>query len=316
MTIEFQYREISYEGHRVHIPITPYKYQAFSEPRQIRLLKILPSKDKGDPIRYRLQNYRIDDSPSYTALSYQWGNPIPWKVISIDNTPFPIGQNLDKAIRELRNRKASLLWIDAISIDQDKEKEKSAQIPLMKDVYHQADHVAVWIGPESDGSEKIMKILVSIKKSRQPSPNKPPQPWTPSSELLTKYRIKLDAFVKRPFWRRVWIIQEIVTGSNVPVLCGPRVASWSSLEILLQSLQSNTSFDLANAGYVKHLVSTRKSRSEGHAIGLLQALSSSNMTEATILRDNVFALLGLTFDGPQFVRSPSYEEMSEEAFCL
>lgn len=124
------------------------------------------------------------------------------------------------------------------------------------------------------------------------------------------------AFFKRPFWRRVWIIQEIVSGSGVSILCGSRVASWSSLEILLRSLQSNPSFDLADAGYVKHLVSTRKSRSEDHAIGLLQALSSSNMTEATILRDKVFALLGLTFDGPQFVRSPSYEEMSEEAFCV
>ena len=51
------------------------------------------------------------------------------------------------------------LWVDAICIDQNSDEERSAQVPLMRQIYGNAKSVLVWLGPEADRSDAIMSVL-------------------------------------------------------------------------------------------------------------------------------------------------------------
>jgi len=41
------------------------------------------------------------------------------------------------------------IWVDALCIDQNNLEEKAYQIELMHKIYAQAQHVVIWLGPES-----------------------------------------------------------------------------------------------------------------------------------------------------------------------
>ncbi len=142
--MEFEYKLVDYRGRKVKVPIPPYKYQKFSaEPKEFRLLEVLPVDNESAPIKCKLTHHPLDEPPFYTALSYQWGDPAEWQVIDVDGTRFPVGLNLHIVLQQLRLRYCPLLWIDAICINQQDKLEKPAHIPLMKNIYHRADCVTV-----------------------------------------------------------------------------------------------------------------------------------------------------------------------------
>ncbi|KAG0647892.1 hypothetical protein D0Z07_5668 [Hyphodiscus hymeniophilus] len=51
--------------------------------------------------------------------------------------------------------KDTLLWIDAVSIDQSSDIEKASQIPLMGEIYGNAQEVDAWLGLDEHGFEII-----------------------------------------------------------------------------------------------------------------------------------------------------------------
>jgi hypothetical protein len=53
------------------------------------------------------------------------------------------------------------LWIDAICLNQADEAEKSQQIPLMGEIYQQADKTLFWVGIE-DGKD-IRRIFACFR---------------------------------------------------------------------------------------------------------------------------------------------------------
>ncbi|PVH75763.1 hypothetical protein DL98DRAFT_395410, partial [Cadophora sp. DSE1049] len=94
----------------------------------------------------------------FFALSYVWGDASDTRTITLDGQDFPITTNLWTAILSLRNRydperkphdkkkHAICWWIDAICIDQTDTKERSRQVPRMKNLYSTATRVVVWWG--------------------------------------------------------------------------------------------------------------------------------------------------------------------------
>jgi len=295
--MDFEYKDVEYEGRNVRVPIPPYRYRSFAQgTREFRLLKILHAEDHEVPMICKLEHYSMNDPPFYTALSYQWGDPSQWRVIDVDGTRYPVGLNLDSALRQLRARKCPLLWVDAICINQQDKNEKSAHIPLMKGIYYQADCVSVWLGPESDGSERVMQMLRAVDISRRPGQAQDKDPWTPDSQLLQRYKAELRAFLQRSFWRCVWIIQEIALGSRITVFCGPMVADWRGLEILLPFLEREPESNATELEYMKHLHFSRTFRIEGKPIGLLQALYTTTQVSGKMAAET---------GGGGFRRTPS-----------
>jgi hypothetical protein len=128
----------------------PYSYSHLG-PREIRLLQILPSDDEP---RCSIAHHNLDTAPSYKALSYVWGDPTPCRALTLNHGHFSIALNLDSALRCLHPTEVgSLIWIDAICINQNDNTEKGSQVKMMGEIYRLATQVIVWLGTRSEDSD-------------------------------------------------------------------------------------------------------------------------------------------------------------------
>src|SRR5690242_3154228 len=122
--------------------------------QEIRLLCLLLSAEQSrDLISCELIHECLDNVRPYAALSYVWGSPLPSRDIQIDGQRVPVGENLYQAVLQLREKDESVLWIDAICINQSDNSEKTTQVQLMREIYSRAHGVIVWLGcgnPETD----------------------------------------------------------------------------------------------------------------------------------------------------------------------
>lgn len=87
---------------------------------------------------------RLDEKPSYEALSYTWGDQSrEAKTILLNGLLFPVGPSLSDALFHLRSDVDRLLWVDAICINQLDATEKNSQISQMSQVYRAASRVII-----------------------------------------------------------------------------------------------------------------------------------------------------------------------------
>lgn len=182
-----------------------YGYEPLDDPsQQIRLLTLNSSLDNGAvltgslsvhtiPPRNATRTARLSKHlrlPGYFAISYVWGTAPdrnPTHEIILDNRRFPIAANLHAALQSYRAAYATTcrFWVDAICINQADDQEKSAQIPLMRDIYHLALEVLAWLGEETPDTlrvEECFRNLTQIDLDR-----KVEQANTKLSKLMTEY---------------------------------------------------------------------------------------------------------------------------------
>lgn len=76
------------------------------------------------------------------------------------NVPFGVTENLYVALQHLRLLDRSrILWVDAICINQDDQREREAQVAIMCEIYSGASRVLVWLGPAAEDSDLAMSFL-------------------------------------------------------------------------------------------------------------------------------------------------------------
>ncbi|KAI0864887.1 heterokaryon incompatibility protein-domain-containing protein [Xylaria cubensis] len=125
----------------------------------IRILSLAASETFTDPIHVSLSIASLKDQPTYEALSYCWGDASDKRLIFCDGRPFPVGQNLEEALRHLRQSEgARVLWIDAICINQNDFAERTSQVKLMRHIYQTASRVLVWLGGHSADSNLVFPL--------------------------------------------------------------------------------------------------------------------------------------------------------------
>ena len=108
----------------------------------------------GDPIFGRLTVDELDVAEPFDALSYSCGPLILSCSITINGAPgFRITQNLWNALQRVRKTDSDRrIWIDAVCIDQEDEREKSSQVRHMHAVYSRAEEVCIYWGECADYS--------------------------------------------------------------------------------------------------------------------------------------------------------------------
>jgi hypothetical protein len=213
------------------IPPQAYIYRLFSNENSIRLFVLDPGPSDA-AISGNLIHVFIPNRPPYEALSYCWGSSSkPCKIMTDEGT-ISITSSLHAALLCLRLPDASrTLWIDAVCIDQSSNSEKSSQILLMPSIYSLATLVIVYLGPFSHSSSTVPAFLdriaavdfgpnqpenvarISLSERGLPAAGDPA--WIP-------YR----AFWRRPWFHRMWIIQEFVLARDVLLVCGEWELGW------------------------------------------------------------------------------------------
>ena len=126
----------TYEG-------TFYQYRPLAYPDSIGLLKLNPG-ESFDPIVCVLRSARLDESPSYEAISYVWGDHNIKRRITCSFQRLDITVKLHDILRRLRDpEKPRMLWADAVCINQTDLDERGQQVGIMGSIYAQATRVMI-----------------------------------------------------------------------------------------------------------------------------------------------------------------------------
>ncbi|KAK2004238.1 hypothetical protein LX36DRAFT_696244 [Colletotrichum falcatum] len=78
----------------------------------------------------------------------------PPTTITCNGRDILVPHNLEKALLRIRRGPevaGKKFWIDAVSINQTDDEERSSQVKLMAAIYSSADSVLIWLGEEDDG---------------------------------------------------------------------------------------------------------------------------------------------------------------------
>ncbi len=181
----------------------------------------------------------------YTALSYVWGDPTLVQTMTCNGKPFTITKTLELALRHLRRSDVSIvLWVDQICINQDDLQERSQQVVLMGTIYQRAWSTLVWLGEEADNSNDALDTLLATKDAlqcyldgRTPDVKDFERLFLPAFD--SPKWLELGKLMSRPWFQRIWIIQEVVLSHQVIVMCGTRCISWADLSLFTFSMIDN-----------------------------------------------------------------------------
>jgi hypothetical protein len=158
-----------------------------------------------------------NDGIPYEALSYTWGDIEKNATIQINGMKARVTENLFMALHHLRPVDGyRILWIDAVCIDQGHDKEKGHQVQQMGEIYQTAERVIVWLGMGSEDSDTLMDFLKTLPLNTEVHS---------ASELVPRdlqawYRKPMERILDRPWFRRVWVIQEVAKAQRAIVVCG------------------------------------------------------------------------------------------------
>lgn len=219
----------------------------------IRLLRLLPHEDETADIQCELFEYSLQNSCQgthlYEALSYVWGNPDEKLPIFIHEHSFDVTVNLRAALSRLRNHSIErILWVDAICINQIDDDEKSEQVSKMGEVYSGATKVYAWLGEADRQIDCVFAVLQKFRDRKreerfptyfdaaeqlsfhrqmfrdiyQAEAGSLPEQSDLDDDMLHEEFNWLRPLYAQPYWRRVWIVQELVLAKAVIICCGDK----------------------------------------------------------------------------------------------
>ncbi|KAL9062622.1 MAG: hypothetical protein Q9157_008764 [Trypethelium eluteriae] len=302
-----------------------YKYRRFTGKGTIRVFKLKSASDAKDSINGQLCEIDLNDKQPYEALSWYWGKETDKKeairMLDENDTPFSfeILTNLVPALRALRQTdKDRVLWIDAVCVDQTNMGERNEHVAMMADIYDRATNVCVWLGEEDEWSEKALRFIK----------NDVLQLWEfdklSADAKNSHHCAALIGLMKRPWFSRRWVVQEIALANEGIIQCGKDTIKWKdfadavSLFVEVETATHRLSevmkrdvayhhvpefFGEVNALGASLLVNAtsnlfRKSKegSRGMRPSLEYLVCSLSVFEATQPRDTIYALLAIARD--------------------
>ncbi|KAF7954224.1 hypothetical protein EAE96_005353 [Botrytis aclada] len=213
----------------------------------IRLL-ILPCAGSSSQ-NYEFIHVSLLTNIKYEALSYAWGDLPANKTIKIDKTDYYVRDNLFAALVALRLRsRRRYLWVDAVCINQEDFDERNAQVALMSQIYAKADEVIVWLGKAGRDYWGAMTLLDSLGNSTTSAKELSRSITEHAAVSHVKFWTELSLLCHRPYWQRLWIIQEVVLASKIKAHCSSLIFDWERLDWVFRRM--NTIQETATSLYV------------------------------------------------------------------
>src|SRR5215471_18590933 len=202
-----------------------------SRSKEIRFLELLPGQFDS-PIEGRLKRGCLNDPIEYHALSYCWGNPSRTKPITLDGHRFLATESLEEALRYLRCQDAlRTMWIDALCINQADDRERSQQVRLMAEIYRSAERVIVWLGGEEKEEQDHASQAVPPARPDQDESGSAVPTNADNRQRCIIDGVNIIPLFRRPWWQRVWVIQEVAVRNNTAVVVqyGQHTQRWGEL---------------------------------------------------------------------------------------
>lgn len=213
-----------------------YRYSPLAS-QQLRLLKPIEDPDTDDPefdnLRFEVRHVSRGSALRYTAVSYTWGDQKPTEIIRLNGKPFQVRPNLLSCLYHLSKRRRHFdpgwdwIWVDAICINQQDDREKSEQVGLMDKTYSNAQMVSLWLDPAPVAKDPLLQ-------GRPPSQEETKyDEWFPCQDEPFEWYDELDEVLNRPYWSRFWVIQEFLLAREIHYYCGSNVTTSKYLHRIL-----------------------------------------------------------------------------------
>jgi len=339
--------------------LKPFEYARLPHTDSIRLL-ILEPGEPPDKLIFRMELPRLTHTPrAYTAVSYVWGDANDTVDIFSSEGKLSITKNLYDILHKLRlPDEPRRIWADAVCINQADAAERSHQVRQMGKIYSSAELVAVWLGRDDEGYAFRAYCAVSeiasggqhnILGSRLAGGE--PAYFFGCGKLYftdsifsiedSEARKAVFALFLRPWFRRVWCIQEVALARLAIVHWGDFEISWkwlglaaarfwdgyrlSALERQLEVGTLELALDLetgiANADYMYRVSRGCGAHSKSSLLpSFLRLLYESDGFQSTDPRDLIYGLLGLPICDPSTNRNgepftePDYSLSKEQLY--
>ena len=180
----------------------------------------------------------------------------------------------------------------------------------MHHIYAKAHQTAVWLGEDYENSNDAMKFMEKLALHVEGldkdwrDENIDLSKWKAEYENADNYAlwIALYYLMCRPWWKRVWVIQEIIAADSATVYCGSESMSWGRFQMVLGSPLKGKLLDgplyfqsykrgLSGGRNAELLESLRQRQLEGRIPKLEEMLFTAWHYGASDPRDKVYALL-------------------------
>ncbi|CAG1978439.1 unnamed protein product [Fusarium graminearum] len=220
---------------------------------EIRLVSFKTSGSDGQQLEASIKNVELDpDHPiTYTALSYCWGIAVERIEVPCDGEMLSITSSLHEALVEItKSRQNEALWIDQICINQEDMDEKSEQVSKMNMIYDKAETVLAWLGPAVYNTELAIDFVKKVGDVALPTATDMFR-WDSYGEAHEETKLERTEeltneqsgelglpfdddnswtafvdFFDRPWYQRMWTVQEIIQARKAIVQCGPHSLPW------------------------------------------------------------------------------------------
>lgn len=254
------------------LALPAFEYRPLPNKHSIRILHILPGAESlpicCDIETVTLDDNPQYDALSYVWGQPIYNEAIIIANSDEQDAVYHLGitTSLHEALTHLRNTGRGIpLWVDAICINQEDLGERGSQVEIMSRIYGEAEFVPIWLGLADEVSEVAFDWISScydgFRQNKLPgiSPlasavqrleqgRQPELPAEVSCESCLRSfaatfsgmehelsGVSLEdssALSTRQWWRRTWVIQELIFARNAVFMCGSRFITWQMLEIL------------------------------------------------------------------------------------
>lgn len=176
--------------------------------------------------------------------------------------------NLDSALRHMRDpKRRRYIWADAICINQKDTEEKNKQVAQMAEVYKVATQTVIFLGEPNEETDKIMVALCS-------------NPSSANADL------PYESLLRRPWFSRVWIYQELVLSRDPWIQCGQHKIRWEKFYALTKQRTATDKNDRSWDSFL-HMTRGRNRWRE------MQTSTESPTPASRILLDTLLARRGM-----------------------
>ncbi|KAF5011626.1 hypothetical protein FDECE_2289 [Fusarium decemcellulare] len=283
-----------------------------------------------DPALYELpSNPELGSGLEFEALSYVWGTQNDPEIAVVESEKrepmdsIELGKNLASALHHLRYKdKTRSLWVDAICINQNDDKEKSAQVLRMSSIFRDCSRVIAWLGPEDEDTTPAFSALAHIGAQVErttngflcSSPDAEESGWYDSSVNIPfsdNIWLAIGRVAERHWFRRLWTAQEAIMANRFSIIqSGHATIPWPLFRRGILCLLEKDHVPESRV-LISQLTSTVNYSIRAP---LAHILDLYQIRECLDLHDKIYALLALL--PPKFVAAitPDYEQPVEELY--
>ena len=178
------------------------------------------------------------------------------------------------------------VWVDGVCIDQGDESEKAQQVKLLWKLFGDADEVVMYLGEGDSDSALAMAALMEAAFLRQR--------WMERERCEAVRRL-----LGRPWFTRLWTMQEAVLARQLLVCCGDKSVIWEDVAYVYDFVEADgpaSGLSVTDSHSVGAIISLRRGRAEegeANAQYCTTILGLMVSQDCFLEVDRVYAVLGL-----------------------